>query len=432
MRWRPLLILFLLINLAWATAFYAYVRSQPGAPFDPKTDLTRFNPANLTSNKSAPGTNILTASNGQATAAASTNLIAAQTNKVVTTAASSGTIPLIPIAPRQFSWRDLQSEDYLKYVENLKRAGVPPAKLRQIIISDINDLFDQKRLQAAVAADPQWWKAESYFGLLQIQAPPNNFEEERNDLMARLLGPEAEKEAKLPPLVVGNNVPLTGPVLGALSHEKFVAVQEICSRSMERHNSYFMARAGEGQPMDPVELAKLRGQTRTDLGTVLSAEEMEDFLLRYSHNGTKLRQDLRGFEPTPEEFRKIFRAIDGIEHQMQVEYGGPEALSPRQREEFDRQRERAIQEVLPPARYKEYALTRDPLYKQAQVLAQQYGLSAKAVQPLYRLQQSADARRQQIFTNASLSPEQKTAAVQTIQLEHQQMIQKMQTDPTMR
>ena len=176
---------------------------------------------------------------------------------------------------------------------------------------------------------------------------------------------------------------------------------------MERHQSYFMTQINAGQAMDQVELAKMRNQTRTDLAKIFTPEEMEEFLLRYSHNSQQLRQNLRGFEATADEFRKIFRAIDPIDQQLQMEYGGPETLSAKQREQYERQRDRAVQEVLPAARYQVYVLTKDPLYRQAQLTAQQNGMNTKAVQPLYQLSQSQQARQLEITQNTALTAYQK-------------------------
>src|SRR6185369_1930180 len=90
--------------------------------------------------------------------------------------------------------------------------------------------------------------------------------------------------------------------------DTYNSVQEICSHSIERYQSHFMARINDNQGTDPVEMAKIRNQTRTELAKVLSPEELEEFLLRYSHNANKLRQEMRGLDLSPEEFRRVFRA----------------------------------------------------------------------------------------------------------------------------
>ena len=269
-------------------------------------------------------------------------------------------------------------------------------------------------------------------GILPMQnAPGGDFDSQRRELLARILGEEESEWIKLPTMNA-SAVNLTGPVLGALAPETWNAVQEICARSMDRHQAYQMARINEGGAMDNVELAKLRDQTRTDLAKVLTTDELEEFLLRFSHNASKLRTDMRGIDLTPEEFRKFFRAIDPLEHRTQLDYGGPEALSPKQREQLEAQRDRAARETLSAEHFTLYMATKDPLYKQAQLMAMQYGLNGKAVQRLHDMQKSLDSRRTQISQNAAMSPEQKAQALQAISVEHQQMLQRILGDTAFR
>jgi Spy/CpxP family protein refolding chaperone len=115
---------------------------------------------------------------------------------------------------------------------------------------------------------------------------------------------------------------------------------------------------------------------------------------------------------------------------MQLDYGGPEALSPKQREQLEAQRDRAIREALTPERYQRYLATKDPIYRQAQSLAANYGLNGKAIQALYELQKSFAARQLQISQNNALTPEQRAQAMQALSLEHQQAIERMRTDTT--
>ena len=179
-------------------------------------------------------------------------------------------------------------------------------------------------------------------------------------------------------------------------------------------------------------MAKLRDQTRTELKKVLNTDELEEFLLRYSFNSSKLRQDMRGIDLTPEEFRKIFRAIDPLEHQMQVDYGGVETLSQKQREQLEAQRDRAVRETLSQEHYVQYLASKDPLFKQAQMMAMQYGMNSKAIQSLYDMQKSLDAKRIQVAQNTDLTPEQRAQALQSIGMEHQQLLQQILADTNYR
>src|SRR6185503_17444424 len=339
MRERSLLYLFLALNRLLAAAFGIYLFLSTHA--QPK-----IMPASLpaATNKSAKVTN----SAPPVTKAPAVAAVApAPTDATLPAAAAVLPTP----ATRTFGWQDVENPEYLKYIANLRLVGCPNEKIQQIIVSDINELIDQKRLKEAVSHDTPWWKVEpnQYVMVNVMQEKGRALEEERRALIEKLVGPGAIDEEKSEALLW--NVQLTGPVLGALPAKTHNTVQEICQRSVERSQSYQWGRFNEGQPINQVEMAKLREQTRADLRQILSPDQVEEFTLRYSHNAHQLRMELAGMDPTPEEFRKIFRAIDPGDHQMQLEFGSVEAMSPKQRERYERQRDAAIKDVLSPARY---------------------------------------------------------------------------------
>ncbi|MBM3844875.1 MAG: hypothetical protein FJ405_01135 [Verrucomicrobia bacterium] len=241
---------------------------------------------------------------------------------------------------------------------------------------------------------------------------------DRREVLTRYLGDNWEQEDRLPSLA-NHAVALTGPVLGAMPLDIYIGVQEICARSVSRHQDYLMGRFNEGQSTSQVELARLRDMTRKDLSVILDRPQLEEFLLRFSHNSSKLRQDLRGMGIGPEEFRKIFRATDQIDHQIQLEYGGEEALGARQREQLTRQRDQALSEVLGQERYAQLILSRDPMYRQAQLMVMQSGAPETSTQPLFELYKQSQARRNQVQANATMTADQKQSALIQINQDHQ-------------
>jgi len=411
MRERSLLYLFLALNglLAGAFAIYLFLSTHR----QPKI-LAGSLP--VTTNKVGKTTNSAPKPAVVATAPAP-----APTN--------SSPAPVVAAAPtpsaKTFGWQDVESPDYLKYVANLRLVGCPDDKIQQIIIADINQLIDQKRLKEAVTHDMPWWKVEpNQYSLVNVmQEKGRALEEERRALIEKLLGSDVAENEKSESLLW--NVQLTGPVLGALAAKTHNTVQEICQRSVERHQAYQWSRFNEGQPINQVEMAKLREQTRSDLRQVLSPQEVEEFTLRYSHNAHQLRMELAGMDPTPDEFRKIFRAIDAADHQMQLEYGSVEAMSPKQRERHERQRDAAIKDSMPQQRYQAYLMTKDQLYRQAQMTAMQYGAPSKAVMPIYQMNKANEARRQQILTNATLSAQQKNEELNRVNMDQLRALQQI-------
>lgn len=323
-----------------------------------------------------------------------------------------------------FGWKQIETPEYAAYLDRLRAAGCPEERIRVIVRMDADEWLLQARVELAVKNDFAWWKdapsgesgdafGEAY-GKLQAQ---------RRELVSRLLGvPEEEPEVdgQEAPIVVN----LSGPVLGAMSRDKYDRVQEICRRSMDRQQGYFNARQNEGVFLNQGDLADMREQTRADLSEFLSAEELEEFLLRYSHNSNRLRIMLAGLEPTPEEFRAVFRAVDSLEHRVQLEFGAIDSLSARQREDFERRREEAIKGVLPPERYQRYLIGRYPLFRQAQLAIRRAGLPDGTVVPFYEALNEHESRKREVLNNSALNPQQRQIALQSLETDKENAIRR--------
>lgn len=312
-------------------------------------------------------------------------------------------------------WAQLESPEYGRYLERLRAAGCPDDRVRMIVRADADDWLLQQRISQAVANDFPWWKAEP--ANAAGEAFSDKYEQyrvRRNELVKKFVGEASEEPAE-----AGTEVPivvnLAGPVLGALPREKFNAVQEICGRSLDRHQGYYNNRQNEGIFLNQGDLARMREQTRADLALVLTPEELEEFLLRYSHNANRLRTELAALEPTPEEFRTIFRAVDALEHRLQLEFGAVDSLSARQREDFERQREAAIREILPPERYQRYLVGRYPLFRQAQLAVRRAGLPDAVVLAFYEVLNQHESRRREVLNNSTLSAEQRQVGLQELE-----------------
>lgn len=333
-------------------------------------------------------------------------------------AAATNTAPV-----KTIGWAQLETDEYREYLDRLRAAGCPKDKVRLIVIADADEWLLQQRVAHAVAHDFSWWKAE----------PPNTLAEpfrdtyeqlrsRRAELVRQWLGPGAAEEetpASEVPIVVN----LSGSVLGALPREKYNAVQEICARSVDRQQGYFSTRQNEGVFLNQGDLATMREQTRSDLAQILTPEELEEFLLRYSHNANRLRTELSGMEPSPEEFRAVFRAVDALEHRLQLEYGALDSLSARQRAEFERQREEAIKTVLPPERYQRYLVGRYPLFRQAQLAVRRAGLPDSVILPFYEVLSRHESRRSEVLNNTALNATQRQAGLQQLEREKENALQ---------
>lgn len=358
MRWRPLLLISLGLNIALGVAFWAI------------------------GHHSAP-------------AVASTGLQAATTNKMRAVAPE--------VRKQFFSWREVESADYPAYIANLRGIGCPEQTVRDIIIADVNQLYSRRRADLIDTPEEQWWRTppETNF-LAAAQAKLDALEQERRSLLTTLLGTNWDVPI---PATTRQIVALNGPVLGDLSPEVKDAVQKILARSQERVKAYLEAHGGKSNPADMVQLEK---QTRSELAQVLNPAQLEEFLLRYSQTAINLRNRFKGFEATPDEFRAIFRAIDPIEMDMAGIVGDP-ATTASERAAFQKQEDDAIKIALGTDRYQAYLQAEDPLYQSAVSLGQQSGATPDMIQKLYALNKLLAQQRDQIQNDPTLSADEKVA-----------------------
>ncbi len=311
-----------------------------------------------------------------------------------------------------FSWQEVESTNYPTYIANLREIGCPEQTIRDIIVADVNALFARKRLTEVVTPAQQWWRSTpDPIAVRAAVAKLRELEQERRTLLASLLGPDWDTTgaSATNTAATASTAPvLDGPVLGALPSDVKKAVADISARAGQRVQAYVAAQQAEGQPLDPATLASLRQQTRIELAKVLSPEQLEEFLLRYSQDAENLRAELgqlKYFNATPDEFRAIFRATDQIDQQLAQWADSTDPNGVAQRQALEQQRQNAIKLALGPDRYRLYQMLQDPGYRVAYAQALQAG-SPDSAAALYQINQAATQELVRIQANTNLTPQQ--------------------------
>jgi LysM repeat protein len=320
-----------------------------------------------------------------------------------------------------FSWREVESADYPTYIANLRDIGCPEQTIRDIIIADVNAMYSRKRATELVTAEQQWWRSEPDPAVLQTAAEKSRaLEDERRGLLARLLGTNWESgDIVSLPRPSRPGILLDGQVLGNLPAETKQAIQEVNLRSQDKLQAYLDEQRLQGKSPDPVEMAKLRQQTRLELQKILTPTQLEEYLLRYSQNANDLRSEfgqLRFFNPTPDEFRAVFRATDTLDQQIELLADATDPNSVAQRKSLEDQRENMIKNALGAKRYAEYQQLRDPVYRDAYALAEQEG-TPEAAPTIYEINLATLAEQERVRANTNLTDVQKTIEMKRIELE---------------
>ncbi|MDB6064998.1 MAG: Peptidoglycan-binding LysM [Pedosphaera sp.] len=338
----------------------------------------------------------------------------AQTESTPPPAATNRVKTQVVIRKQFFSWDELESPDYPVFITRLRDIGCPEQTIRDIIIADVNQLYAKRRLAEVVTPEQQWWRSVADTNITQAaNAKIQSLDQERRALLTTLLGPGWDSAESMRLALA-----LNGPVLGDLSPEVKQTLQDIAARSQQRTSAYLDAQEKAGKAPDPAELARIKQQTRNELAQALSPAQLEEFLLRYSQTAADLRNQLHGYELSPDEFRSLFRSRDSIEQQLQL-LTGNDAGSIVQKQALEKQLGDAMKNAMGADRYQAYVLSQDPAYRDAQALVDEYGASPQALQSLYKLNQAVKQEQDRINNDPTLTPEQKAAQLKAVELQQE-------------
>jgi hypothetical protein len=319
------------------------------------------------------------------------------------------------IQTNTFHWRQVESEDYFQYVANLRAIGCPETTIRDIIVADVNQHYARKRAALVTTEHDQWWRLEPDLEVMSRAASALELlERERRQLLRALLGPdwEAQERASLPERKAGPK--FSGPVLSQLPATTISAIYDAWDTLQRRLAEHVRQQAEQGRPPDPMVSAHLQREYRERLEHLLTAEQLEEFLLRNSPLADRARAVLQGFDASPDEFRAIFRILDRAERQlMWATVTSPEAYEA-QRRQLEKQTEAELQRQLGRERFQEYRLNQDPVFRQTRLLAEELGVPPEATLPLYEIQKAAAEEEAAIRNNPDLTPDARTAALQTM------------------
>jgi len=318
-----------------------------------------------------------------------------------------------------FTWSEVESADYPTFIANLRDIGCPEQTIRDIIIADVNNLFNKRAAQVQTPGQ-QWWLSSTDPKVArEAERKLRELEAERRELLTSLLGPGWSGGQLLAGQTNNGGIALDGPVLGQLPDQTKQAINAIVGRSQTEMEALLARAAAEGRQPTPAELAALREQTRTELQGILPPAQLEEFLLRYSQNASELRTDLaslRYFNASPEEFRAIFRASDPFDQKLAALAGSTDPNDIRQRKSLEAQREAAIKLALGTRRYNLYTQLQNPGYRDA------YGQALAAGDPgaartIYEVNEATAAQMAQTQQTPDLTEQQMAIATQRVELQ---------------
>ncbi|NOS69353.1 MAG: LysM peptidoglycan-binding domain-containing protein [Verrucomicrobia bacterium] len=324
---------------------------------------------------------------------------------------------VIPVYRRQFfSWSEIESDDYPKFIANLREINCPEQTIRDIISADVNQMFAERRAREIPRLQPRpWWTNRRPEDLDSKRIEKiTELEKERESLLARLLGPDWNAAERLTNLA--DELDFLSSIGIANPSDELRTNLLAILRSQNAQG----ALEGVNMEQNTAAAVEMEKHIWRQLGALLSPAQLEQCRLYLAPNATALRAELdgiSGFETKPEEFRKMFNATDDIDLQLRALSEATDKVSEQQREKLVQQREAAIRSALGEQRYDAYAKLRDPDYMEALATIRNSGGSTQMLHTIYAIRRESSAEQLRIAENPNLTEHQRDIELKRIELE---------------
>src|SRR5688572_24739666 len=323
----------------------------------------------------------------------------------------------ITVPATSLDWHSVESEDYKKYIANLRAIGCPEETIRDIIVADVNKLFEQRKREMTGTTNKfQFWKTGTFFTDMFNEEKLNKHRElakEKQALLKELLGVDV---AEKPDLMAGMNPYET--LLDFLPADRQNALMEL----EQSFAAKTMKRIKDAQN-NPDVLRELMKEKDAELAKLLSPQEKEEYDLRMSQTAMVMRMQMNDFQPNEQEFRDIFKLRKEFEDEygmMGMQSNKPEDVEKRQaaQQELDQ----SIKNTLGEDRYREYRYDQDFSRSTLKDIAKEFNVPKEQAFKVFDVKAAAQEEAARVRKDQSLTPEQRQAALQAIQQETSQTV----------
>lgn len=321
---------------------------------------------------------------------------------------------------QQFNWRSLESTNYVEYIDKLRAVGCPEETIRDIIIADVGRLFGERRAVWRAQVPPfKFWETRS-----QIDArigPGSTYQQqvaaldrEERTLIRELL--DVDLDTELAHYTGRGEIDFEE---ASFAPETSAKVRPVLDKYRQLEQQVLDKTRGVMMAGDEARLRELQRQRDAELAGILSPEELEEYQLRHSDTAQTMRAQLGGFEPSEDEFRRVFRLQKTFDDDIKQAFeglDGDKVAEIRAQVMSDSQAalDEEMKETLGEQRFAEYQRAQDNDYQALLQLSDRLPGGPKLANQVYEWKVTAQRQREKVMSNPALTHEQRRAALAAI------------------
>jgi len=305
-------------------------------------------------------------------------------------------------------WRLIASADYRQYIANLRAVDCPEWLVRDIIVADIDDLYQQKSRIDPVYFAP-WQGAEQRRKSARGRSTKlNALRQEKRALVKSLLGYEWENYAE----EVWNQDLLTSLTMGFLPDDKISQVLLLKDQYAEaaqnvREDANFIL-----IDEDRARLQSIYEGLAADLSRLLGASELDELQLR-AQQGFLVANDIHfdGVAISREELRELIRLSKPFKDLARSEFVPGQPLSETAQTDEKTGFETQVKNLLGQQRWADYQRAQDINFREIFTFSQQNNLPQTAAIAVYDSRRNAEQQSEEIQKDGSLTADERAAAL---------------------
>ena len=313
-----------------------------------------------------------------------------------------------------FHWAAVETPDFRAYIQNLRALGIPEDIVRDLVTAEVTHRYRLRQIalwQTTRQSSNYWENGMGAWEMSQPSLPVRRqmaaLEREMTAELKSLLGDDTLYHDHDHYQFFANLAPDLRRQVMALGEAR-----EAKQEQFDMSGMFYDEQAHQGRKQADrdyyAELAKL-----------VPADQLEAFKLRYSDTASNLRNELRGFTPTEEEFKALFRLREAAEAGQPSDT--PKPVKADEQALKQQAEEKALVEALGPERAKEFAVLKDNHFYQLI----ESGVPAADLMRMDAMKQSLTAAANQLKANTALTAEQRAAAQLALRTEMETELKKL-------
>lgn len=357
--------------------------------------------------------------------AAPENLFPTTTPPAVNAAGAASTAA---VSLADFSWSQIYAPDFALYLKQLRGFATPDRQLHDIIYGAVDAGYRPQRRAlrppAKKADDAKFWARRNYYSYAQQstkeqRAQLRALQKQESELLKSLFG--ADFLAQL--TKESGGIDWMEKQYGFIPKELREKASEIEQEMQEAKSEIYALNEGNMDQYGREDLRKLEKKFHDEMAKILTPEQLKEWDLRHSDAANQLKNDLSAFDPKEDEFRALFdykQASDALNPQRDPDSDAPRPTAEERKANAEKQAAlyASLTNAIGADRAKEYQLEQDYAYRSLI----ESGVAKESVFKLDDMKKEAQAAANKIRKDKTLTPEQRTAALNDIRTETQASI----------